>query len=295
MFFHRTFCILHSHYLFQFVCISFILKDTHENTYSALPAHSRRNAPLPDLPSSDEDEQTVPEAPPRVPPPLQPRSTNAENGAPPSYQAEPAPPYEAEQVDDNMHSPLWNPSTPTSPSYDDYNLNMHRHSLAVATPPQPSLNPTPRRQSHLIGSLSSPTSPTMTSPEVFTGPDVPQLMSPTSPTGGSFILPDKQREADSGNQVHGWNVPPPTTDDAPPPYIGRNVLERGANRSLKQSQVEKLKKEIGTTSGVKVTLRKIDCFHAVSLVQIDKRIWFVFIYFNIHVQKHMTYVSYDKL
>ncbi len=54
-------------------------------------------------------------------------------------------------------------------------------------------------------------------------------------------LPAKMREAlgldEGGDGVYGWNAPPCDESDAPPPYIPRNAFNRGAQKSLKQSQV----------------------------------------------------------
>ena len=54
-------------------------------------------------------------------------------------------------------------------------------------------------------------------------------------------MPAKMREAlgldEGGDGVYGWNAPPCDESDAPPPYIPRNAFNRGAQKSLKQSQV----------------------------------------------------------
>ena len=93
------------------------------------------------------------------------------------------------------------------------------------------------------------------------------------------VLPSKMMEAlgfgDTEDAVGGWNVPPP--DDAgvgaPPPYMARGMLSRGAHKSLKQSQVSLLQKEMDHPGGVKVTLRRVDCHHAIALVEAFGSVW----------------------
>ena len=53
-------------------------------------------------------------------------------------------------------------------------------------------------------------------------------------------LPQKMLESmgiGDGDGVYGWNVPPEDEAGAPPPYIPKAAFERGAQKSLKQSQV----------------------------------------------------------
>jgi hypothetical protein len=82
---------------------------------------------------------------------------------------------------------------------------------------------------------------------------------------------------DSGNpmggEVEGWNMPPPEDMDAPPPYLPKRVLERNANKSLKMTQVEGLRREMLNSSGVQVILRRIDCHHAIALVDYLGAVW----------------------
>ena len=73
--------------------------------------------------------------------------------------------------------------------------------------------------------------------------------------------------------VEGWNMPPPENMDAPPPYIPKKVLERNANKSLKMTQVEALRREMLSTAGVQVVLRRVDCHHALALVDCFGAIW----------------------
>jgi len=98
-------------------------------------------------------------------------------------------------------------------------------------------------------------------------------------TDDMTVVNAKMREAyglDDSNPadaVGGWNSPPPASADAPPPYIGKKVLERNANRSLKLSQVEQLEKEISNQGGVQVVLKKTDIHHAVALIDCFDGVW----------------------
>ena len=183
------------------------------------------------------------------------------------------------------------------------------HAAAVCTPAPPPL--LSRRSVSSPGQIGlpsySPTTPTQPPPtweDSFldpAAPDVPDMLAPHSPPGSALpmypippvsppadqsdmmedmsLFNSKMREAygmdSSGgaDAVGGWNSPPPTSQDAPPPYIGKKVLERNANKSLKLSQVEQLEKEIGNHGGVQVVLKKIDIYHAVALVDCFNGVW----------------------
>ena len=69
--------------------------------------------------------------------------------------------------------------------------------------------------------------------------------------GPLSLLPDKMQEALGGasGAVGGWDLPPEDEQAAPPPYMARGVLNRGAHKSLKQSQVQLLQKEIDHPGG----------------------------------------------
>ena len=130
-------------------------------------------------------------------------------------------------------------------------------------------------------SQSTPQSPTSPYPGVF-------LVSPSFPTSQASaacsaevsqfsVLPEKMREslgaADNVDAVEGWTAAPPLGGDAPPPYMPRGVLERGANKSLKISQMEKLQQQQNNAGGLKVVLKRIDCHHCLALVQCFGAIW----------------------
>ena len=101
--------------------------------------------------------------------------------------------------------------------------------------------------------------------------------SPSSPLN---VLPSKMMEAlgisDSSGanpEVCGWNAPPLDDHDAPPPYMPRNMPNRGQQKSLKQTQVEGLEKEMNHAGGVKVTLRKVDCHLTIAWVDCAGSTW----------------------
>ena len=63
-----------------------------------------------------------------------------------------------------------------------------------------------------------------------------------------------------------WNAPPEADDRAPPPYMARGMLLRGADVSLKHSQVSQLKGEMASAGGVTLSLSKLDCHHTIAFV-----------------------------
>ena len=152
--------------------------------------------------------------------------------------------------------------------------------------PQPPRSPRLHPQHNLSPiSIDSPPGYTAQATSPSRGAEAPfvNLHSPfpTSPGMGgdpAFLTP-KMREAlgmegsDNNPSVQGWNSPPPTTMDAPPPYVPRGALERGANKSLKFSQVEQLEKEMKNTGGIKVMLRRSDCYLTMALVDCFGRVW----------------------
>ena len=75
---------------------------------------------------------------------------------------------------------------------------------------------------------------------------------------------------DEDDSVVGWNMPPDT--GAPPPYSPKNQLQRGANKSLKFSQVEVLKREMSHSGGIRVMLRRSDCHHSLALVDVNSKV-----------------------
>jgi len=79
-------------------------------------------------------------------------------------------------------------------------------------------------------------------------------------------------EAAASEAVCGWDMPPADAG-APPPYMARTVLNRGAHKSLKQSQVELLRKEMDHPGGVKVTLRRTDCFQTLAFIEAYNGVW----------------------
>ncbi len=92
-----------------------------------------------------------------------------------------------------------------------------------------------------------------------------------------LVLSPKMLEAigtddNDAPQVGGWNAPP-GEEGAPPPYMARGLLSRGAQTSLKKSQVELLRKEVAHAGGVKVILRRIDCHHTLALVECFNGVW----------------------
>lgn len=99
---------------------------------------------------------------------------------------------------------------------------------------------------------------------------------PSSPAGA---LPAKMMEAlglsdgQDNDVVCGWNVPPLDDQGAPPPYMPRSASNRGPQVSLKERQVEALKKEMEHAGGVKVVLRKLDCYHNVAWVECYGGVW----------------------
>ena len=72
--------------------------------------------------------------------------------------------------------------------------------------------------------------------------------------------------------VLGWNSPPPDSD-APPLYVPQCALERGANQSLKHSQMAELKADIDNPGGVKIQLKRTDCLYAIAFVDCFKAVW----------------------
>ena len=187
--------------------------------------------------------------------------TGAQNTAGQRHQT----PLEASQSN-NYVSPQQVAQPLAPPSY-----QQSEYSAGFSSPPswQPSA-------SH----LASPTSPlTQThplSPQTpivgatgYSSPSVLDRQSslPSTPLG---VLPPKMMEAlgisghPEDDAVFGWNIPPPDNQDAPPPYMPRNVLNRGSQLTLKQNQVELLQKEMGHAGGMKVILRKVDCHHMVA-------------------------------
>lgn len=71
----------------------------------------------------------------------------------------------------------------------------------------------------------------------------------------------------SSDPVSGWTIAPPVADDAPPPYMPRGMLERGANKSLKVTQAQDIKKQQDNPGGIRVILKKIDCHKTLAIVQ----------------------------
>ena len=86
----------------------------------------------------------------------------------------------------------------------------------------------------------------------------------------------KMQEATGTDTVGGWNNPPEADEGAPPPYMARGVLQRGAHVSLKHSQVSQLKGEMASESGVTITLSKLDCHQTMAFVDCFHAIWWVY-------------------
>lgn len=113
-------------------------------------------------------------------------------------------------------------------------------------------------------------------PFSFDGLPTPQTpQTPTTP-GSAAILTPKMIEAfglsGGEEQVHGWDMPP-SEEFAPPAYAPRPVLDKGAYKNLKQVQVEKLRQEISNTSGIKLTLKRADCHHAIAFLDCCDGVW----------------------
>ena len=92
------------------------------------------------------------------------------------------------------------------------------------------------------------------------------------------LMTPKMREASGlppamdDPMVVGWNSPPPDSD-APPLYVPHSALERGANQSLKHSQMAELKAEIDNPGGVKISLKRADCLYAIAFVDCFQAVW----------------------
>ena len=98
----------------------------------------------------------------------------------------------------------------------------------------------------------------------------------TSAEGAVAATPgalSKMQEADGADTVVGWNSPPEADEGAPPPYMARGVLQRGAHVSLKHSQVTQLKGEMASEGGVTLTLSKLDCHHTMAFVDCFHAVW----------------------
>ena len=195
-----------------------------------------------DAQSSDE-EDFVPVLPPR-------RSVH---GRVPSTRTTP-PPF-SPFTPPSISSPLqpvddpWNPQPPVSNTNSAATPSAESPFGAASLYPSPPITP------------ASPTSPTTP-------------LRPDQPFSSS-IVPPKMLEAlgiSDDDMVGGWHAPPPDTD-APPPYSPKNQLQKGANKSLKLSQVEVLRREMAHTGGVRVLLRKIDCHHNIAMVDIAGKVW----------------------
>lgn len=72
--------------------------------------------------------------------------------------------------------------------------------------------------------------------------------------------------------IGGWNHPP-DEDGAPPPYLPRTMLDTTNLKSLKESQVELLQKEMNHPGGVRVMLRRVDCHHTLALLDCFNAVW----------------------
>ena len=174
---------------------------------------------------------------------------------------------------DTATSPLW-PVVPTTPTPASW----------VMFDDMPSLPNTPG-----AGPVSSPpTSPT--SPQYMNLPSIhplssehlaPPIVSDLDPNL-SLISPKLQEASGETPEVSGWNMPPPDSD-APPLYTPHAALERGANRSLKHSQIEHLEDERTNQGGVQTVLKRRDCLYAIALVDCFHGVWSVFLLFLVSV------------
>lgn len=201
----------------------------------------------------------------------------------------------APQLDAQARRQLFSSSSDTSQP-PAYSAPLPRHNSVTVTSPLRSMSsesssppPIPERRfstpAFPVAYDSPPLSP-YPFPEIFEGDEPPRSPISLPPTPGTpssqfSLLPDKMREAlglqedfaGQNNAVEGWNMPPPDDRAAPPPYMGRNILERGANKSLKMSQVQQLHAEMTMEGGLKVRLRKIDCYHTIALVDCYDSVW----------------------
>ena len=119
-----------------------------------------------------------------------------------------------------------------------------------------------------VTSASSPPPPEVNETDPFPA-EAALAQGATAATPGGL---SKMQEA-TGTEVGGWNNPPEADEGAPPPYMARGVLQRGAHVSLKHSQVSQLKGEMASESGVTLTLSKLDCHQTMAFVDCFHAIW----------------------
>ena len=99
--------------------------------------------------------------------------------------------------------------------------------------------------------------------------------SPTEATPGGGLASCDEQAVAAAQQVNGaeWDVQPPPPSGAPPSYLPKHLLDQGANVQLKRKQVEEVISQQKRVDGVKVAVRKNQCFQKIAFVQCFDRIW----------------------
>lgn len=137
--------------------------------------------------------------------------------------------------------------------------NTHMDSVAVARP----------TGGATAASYASSPPPEVNETDPFPA-EAAQAEGATAATPGALT---KMQEANNTDMVVGWNNPPEADERAPPPYMARGVLQRGAHVSLKHSQVSQLKGEMASESGVTLALSKLDCHQTLAFIDCFHAIW----------------------
>ena len=225
--------------------------------------------------------------------------TNTEAAAGATGIMDTTPAENGEAITEEIYEPTWNPTRCTG------NTGLTRRKTAPArrvvqdpdapaVPPRvDSRTPNSRPLSFVPSRITNPEDGADVSPR-GAAPAPPVRVSPQS-----FVLPPKMVEAykntftTTGPPVTGEAPPPYSPEaEAPPPYAPptparrqqqqaspvstaspqqRLMLQRGM--SLKESQIEVLKREQANRGGVRVTLRKVDCHHSVAMVDAFGSLW----------------------
>ena len=100
------------------------------------------------------------------------------------------------------------------------------------------------------------------------------LTPPLTPQNDSNPYANQLTSVTRSHTTDDWLIaPPPTTADAPPPYMPRGVLEKGANKSLKEAQVEELQKQQRCSGGVQITMCRRDCYQNIAFIECLSAVW----------------------